>query len=77
MAPTPRTEPVVPAPTAFSVPSGTTAEQVATITVVLLAAGSGEGPAAPPQSAWGDPARGVRTPLTPGPGAWHRSSLPR
>ncbi|MBP6994816.1 MAG: acyl-CoA carboxylase subunit epsilon [Phycicoccus sp.] len=77
MAPTPSAEPATPAATAFAVPAGTTAEQVATIAVVLLAAGSPADPAPTPQSAWGDPAQGLRAPLTPGRGAWHRSSLPR
>ena len=29
-----------------------------------------------PLSAWADPARRVRAPLRPGPGAWRRSALP-
>jgi hypothetical protein len=47
---------------------------------VLMAAasgGDGEQVAAPVRSAWTDRSRQMRATLSPGPGAWRRSALPR
>jgi acyl-CoA carboxylase epsilon subunit len=61
-------------------PSG---EQTAALAVVLaakLAAGppAGDKPARRGQAShWADRARAMRSSLTPGPGAWRRSSQPR
>lgn len=53
------------------------AELVA-LTVVLAAAASAGPPAQPrARDRWSDPAARLRTPLTPGPGAWATSYLPR
>ena len=55
-----------------------TPEEVAALLAVLSAA-SGDGAAAPaprPTSAWSSPARAVRRPLAPGPGAWRASAWP-
>ena len=54
-----------------------TPEQLAALTAVIAArasAGSDAGPA-PTRSLWRTPV--LRTPLTPGPGAWRASALPR
>jgi hypothetical protein len=63
----------------FRVVSGDpTPEELAALTVVLAAAGSGGGEPAPkPRSRWGAPAAGIRKPLEVGPGAWRASALPR
>ncbi len=64
-----------------------TAEEMAALTAVVqaLAAtrarpeptpGSGPGPGSTARQAWPNRAALVRAPLTPGPGAWHRSALP-
>ncbi|MFC0068489.1 acyl-CoA carboxylase epsilon subunit [Umezawaea endophytica] len=48
--------------------------------VVGVVAGSGSAPAseaAVVRSEWGNPAHRVRRGLTPGPGAWRASGLPR
>jgi hypothetical protein len=54
-------------------------EEVAALTAVLLAAASAARPAAGPpvRDRWSDPAARMRRPLTPGPGAWRASALPR
>ena len=52
-----------------------TPEELAALVTVLSARPA---PAAPPvrRSVWGNPARRVRRPLRPGPGAWRASALP-
>ncbi|CAL9533680.1 hypothetical protein SUDANB121_04111 [Nocardiopsis dassonvillei] len=56
-----------------------TAEEIAALTAVLAArAAAARAAARPPDarerpSAWRDRARGLRTPLRPGPGAWRTS----
>jgi hypothetical protein len=54
-----------------------TAEELAALTVTLaaVAGAGGDAPAPKPRSAWSEPR--LRTPLTPGPGAWRASTLPR
>ncbi|MQA14007.1 MAG: acyl-CoA carboxylase subunit epsilon [Pseudonocardiaceae bacterium] len=53
-------------------------DELAALTAVLAATASQPAPEPPrPRSAWGDPARRLRTPLHPGPGAWRASALPR
>ncbi|MGW0657744.1 acyl-CoA carboxylase subunit epsilon [Streptodolium elevatio] len=56
-----------------------TAEELAAIVTVIAAKASGGGaPAsAPAPSEWNSPARLVRTPLRPGPGAWQASGWVR
>jgi hypothetical protein len=56
-----------------------TPEEVAALTVVLAAAsgGSGEPEDTGPASVWNERESLVRRPLTPGPGAWRASALPR
>jgi hypothetical protein len=52
------------------------AAELAALVTVLAAASSGEGrPPAPVRSAWADPSRSVRTPLTRG--GWRTSLAPR
>jgi acyl-CoA carboxylase epsilon subunit len=59
--------------------------EVAAVTVVLAAklAASTTAATTPPEqhrpagNAWSDPARRLRLPLSPGPGAWRRSAWPR
>ncbi|MCP2260439.1 Acyl-CoA carboxylase epsilon subunit [Streptoalloteichus tenebrarius] len=54
--------------------------ELAALTAVVagLASSVGGGETAPrPRSAWADPARRLRQPLRPGPGAWRASALPR
>ena len=56
------------------------AEETAAAVVVLsaLAAPAGPAPAArPAPSQWAARSRFMRAPLTPGPGAWRASALPR
>jgi Acyl-CoA carboxylase epsilon subunit len=51
-------------------------EDVAVLTALLAAAGGGDEPAGPaPRGGWRDPARALRRPLYPGPGAWRSSTL--
>ncbi|MBW0117903.1 acyl-CoA carboxylase subunit epsilon [Pseudonocardia sp. KRD-169] len=52
--------------------------EVAALAVVLAAAAAG-GDDVPvkPRDRWSDPAARMRTVLTPGPGAWRSSHLPR
>jgi hypothetical protein len=56
-----------------------TPEEVAALTAVLAAAsgGSGEPEDTGPASVWVERESLVRRPLTPGPGAWRASALPR
>ena len=54
-----------------------TPEQLAALIAVVAARGGGEEEPAPPRSLWGAPAAAHRRPLTPGPGAWRASALPR
>jgi hypothetical protein len=56
-----------------------TPEEVAALTAVLAAAtgGPGEPEDAGPASVWVERETLVRRPLTPGPGAWRASALPR
>jgi hypothetical protein len=52
-------------------------DEVAALIAVFaeaVSAAAAEQPA--PRSAWADPARRLRTPLHPGPGAWRLSALP-
>jgi len=53
-------------------------EEVAALLAVLSAASAGDdsGPAPRHTSQWSSPARSVRRPLTPGPGAWRASAWP-
>ena len=54
-------------------------EELAALTAVLAAAASHavDAALARPRSAWGDPARRMRVPLRPGPGAWRASAMAR
>lgn len=54
-----------------------TAEELAALTVTLaaVAGAGGEAPVPKPRSAWSEPL--LRAPLSPGPGAWRTSTLPR
>ncbi|MCD2197412.1 acyl-CoA carboxylase subunit epsilon [Actinomycetospora endophytica] len=56
-----------------------TPEEVAALTAVLAAAsgGGGEPEETGPTSVWNERESLVRRPLTPGPGAWRASALPR
>ncbi len=56
-----------------------TPEELAALVAVLTARSAGAEAAAPapPRSAWSDRSRQLRRPLSPGPGAWRRSALPR
>jgi hypothetical protein len=56
-----------------------TAEEVAAVVAVLQGIAAAAASAAPerrPRSRWAHPARGVRRPVHPGPGAWRASALP-
>ena len=54
-----------------------TPEQLAAVIAVVSAraAGGGDEPEPPPRSLWATPV--LRTPLSPAPGAWRASALPR
>ena len=54
-------------------------EEIAALVAVLVAsaADQSEPVAAPVRSAWTDRSRQLRATLSPGPGAWRRSALPR
>ena len=56
-----------------------TAEEVAALVAVLSSAGGGDDPEAKPRprSAWASRASLVRRPVSPGPGGWRASALPR
>ena len=62
----------------FQITSGApTPEEVAAVTVALLAVARPAQPSAPPQrqvGGWADPALRLRRPLPPGPGAWRASA---
>jgi|tagenome__1003787_1003787.scaffolds.fasta_scaffold20493090_2 hypothetical protein len=55
-----------------------TPEEIAALVAVLSARARAAAPAEPPRrrSAWSDPARRLRRPLSHGPGAWRTSALP-
>jgi hypothetical protein len=56
------------------------AEELAALVAVVSArasSASGSADAAPRRSAWGDPARGVRQPVSPGRDGWRASARPR
>ena len=58
---------------------GDPSEEELAALVTLLRARSAAADAADrpmPRSAWADPARRLRAPVAPGPGAWRRSGLP-
>ncbi len=67
-------------PPLFLVRGDASAEEVAALTVVLqglaAAAAARESPRRT-RPEWSAPARGVRRPLSSGPGAWRASALPR
>jgi hypothetical protein len=55
-----------------------TPEELAALVAVLAARGGGEPEPEPePRSLWQDRAALMRAPLTPGPGSWRASGLPR
>jgi hypothetical protein len=62
----------------FQITSGSpTADEVAAVTVLLLAIARSQTASAPPAQpvgGWADPARRLRRPLSPGPGAWRASA---
>ena len=62
----------------FGITAGTpTPEEVAAVTVLLLALARPPAPSAPPirqVGGWADPALRLRRPLPPGPGAWRASA---
>ena len=65
-------------PPLFLVKGEATAEEVAALTAVLTALGSGTGEKpARPTPVWAAPQRAVRTPHHHGPGGWRASALPR
>ena len=51
-------------------------ELAALVTLLTARAASAAADRPQPRSAWADPARRLRAPLAPGPGAWRRSGLP-
>jgi hypothetical protein len=56
-----------------------TPEEIAALVAVLVTRDVGTGAASPVRSvsnAWSDRSGQLRRPLSPGPGAWRRSSLP-
>ncbi|HSF25917.1 MAG TPA: acyl-CoA carboxylase subunit epsilon [Actinomycetes bacterium] len=54
------------------------ADQLAALLAVVTSRGASGAPHRPaPASTWADPARRLRPPMRPGPGAWRRSGLPR
>ena len=55
----------------------TPAEVAAVIAAVARLRAQLEEPQPKPRSLWARPSRRIRPPLTPGPGAWRASSLPR
>ncbi len=77
---TPQDEPTTPAAPgpAFSVVSGEpTDEELAALTVVLLAAASGDQPSAPKRvtGSWSDPVQLARFPVRHGIGGWRAGAL--
>ena len=62
----------------FQVVRGTpTDEELAALTVVLLAAAPPADALPPRRSTWSDPAARLRRPLPVGPGAWRAATWPR
>jgi hypothetical protein len=53
-----------------------TADELAALLAVITAKVATQTKAARPRSAWGDAARRLRRPLSPGPGAWRRFNTP-
>jgi len=53
------------------------AEIAAVIAAVATLRAQLDGPKPKPRSLWARPSRRIRPPLTPGPGAWRASALPR
>jgi hypothetical protein len=53
-----------------------TAEELAALIAVVTARTTTAALPVRPPSVWADPARKVRRPLSPGPGAWRRSARP-
>jgi hypothetical protein len=53
------------------------AELAALVAVVTARATPGAQSGAAPRTAWDDPARLVRAAVSPGPGGWRASALPR
>jgi hypothetical protein len=54
-----------------------TSEEIAALVAVLTARARAAAPEPPAAgSGWADPARRVRRPIAPGPGAWRSSALP-
>jgi len=71
-------EPAETRPPLFAIKGDATAEEVAALTAVLQAVAASAAPAPePPRSEWAAHHRKVRTPLSPGPGGWRSSSMPR
>ena len=56
-----------------------TPEEIAALVAVLAARGGDEAPSQPRsvKNTWSDRSRLLRRPLSPGPGAWRASALPR
>ena len=50
-----------------------TAEELAALLAVITARAVTHEPAERPRSAWAESARGLRRPISPGPGAWRLS----
>jgi hypothetical protein len=54
-----------------------TPEELAALVAVVTARAAASAPGtARPRAAWGDPARAVRRPVTPGPDGWRASARP-
>jgi hypothetical protein len=53
-----------------------TPEEIAALVTVLTTRARTSAPPPKPRSAWSDPARRLRRPLTHGPGAWRSGALP-
>ena len=73
-APTPDEQPARPALRILD--ASATPEEVAAVVAVLSAPGGGDAAPRPRRPEWSSPARGVRRPLSHGPGAWRASALP-
>ena len=70
------TEVAVAAPLLTVLRGDPTPEQLAALVAVLAARAAEQAPAAPaPRALWAVPV--LRSPLSPGPGAWRASGLPR
>jgi len=78
--PEPPEQPQQPGPHLRVVKGDPTPEELAALVAVVAAASAaaGAGTDAPrPRSEWSTPARGHRSPLSPSPGGWRASGLPR